>query len=69
MSREWHAFCMFDSVLQESESGGRARPSRLTDVAQQATEEEERRWMKIRQVNVEAELRRMLGPEARFRGV
>ena len=69
VSREWHTFCIFDSVLQESESGDRARPSRLTDVAQQATEEEERRWMKIRQVDVGAELRRMLGPEARFRGV
>ena len=68
VSREWHAFCMFDSVLRES-GGGRARPSRLTDVARQAAEEEERRWMKMRQVDVGAELRRMLGPSARFRGV
>ncbi|KAJ1669738.1 hypothetical protein EV182_008623, partial [Spiromyces aspiralis] len=72
VSREWHAFLMFDSVLQEEEEGSGssvAKPSRLADVVQQATEEEDRRWKKIRQVDIAAELRRMLGPETQFRGV
>ncbi|KAK4095671.1 P-loop containing nucleoside triphosphate hydrolase protein, partial [Parathielavia hyrcaniae] len=72
VSREWHAFCMFDSVVQEGgEEGGdwAARPSRLVDMTRQAAAEEDRRWKKMRQVDIGAELRRMLGPEARFRGV
>ncbi|KAJ1669576.1 hypothetical protein EV182_008698, partial [Spiromyces aspiralis] len=65
VSHEWHVFCMFDSVLQE-EGGKQAKPSRLADVTQQAAAKEDRRWKKMWQVDIAAELRWMLGPETQF---
>ncbi|KAL8300987.1 hypothetical protein RB593_003818 [Gaeumannomyces tritici] len=65
-SREWHAFLMFESVLREGVKGG---PSRLVDVTRQATEEEDRRWRAMRHVDLDAQLRRLLGEGAGFRGV
>lgn len=41
VSREWHAFLMFDSVLREE--GGKVRTSRSRDMARQATFEEDKR--------------------------
>ncbi|KAK3898445.1 P-loop containing nucleoside triphosphate hydrolase protein [Staphylotrichum tortipilum] len=73
VSREWHAFCMFDSVLQEGSSSGSGgsdmKVSHLAKAVRQAAEEENRRWKMIRQVDIGAQLRKMLGPKARFRGV
>jgi hypothetical protein len=68
VSREWHAFLMFDSVLRE-EGGGKAKTSRTRDMARQATLEEDRRWKSMRQVNIQAQLEQMLGAGAGFRGV
>lgn len=69
VSREWHGFCMFDSVLQEDRDGSGTKVSGLADVTRQAMEEEDRRWKRMRQVDVGVQLQKMLGPSARFRGV
>jgi hypothetical protein len=85
VSHEWHVFCMFDSVLPGGRAGNRAgsragdragdragngiRAAWLADVTRQAVAEEDRRWKMMRQADIGAQLRTMLGPEARFRGV
>ncbi len=69
VSRKQHAFCIFNSVLQEGSSGSGAKASRLADVVQQATKEESQRQKIMQQVDARAQLRKMLGPEARFQGV
>ncbi|KAK4170629.1 hypothetical protein QBC36DRAFT_226075, partial [Triangularia setosa] len=66
VSREWHAFLMFDSVLQEV---GKKKTSRLQDVESQATIEENRRWKLMRQIDIREQLQQILGQEAAFRGV
>jgi hypothetical protein len=35
VSREWHAFYMFDSVVQESDGASRTGSSRLADITRQ----------------------------------
>ena len=69
VSRAWHVFCMFDSALREGQVGAGPTASMLAGLRRQATEEEDRRWRALRQVDVGAQLRRMLGPAAQFRGV
>ncbi|KAK3896723.1 hypothetical protein C8A05DRAFT_20359 [Staphylotrichum tortipilum] len=71
VSYEWHAFCIFDSALQEGQgrAGDRTTALRLTDIAWQATEEEDQWWKIMRQVDIEGQLRKMLGPEAQFQGM
>jgi superfamily II DNA helicase RecQ len=83
VSREWHAFLLFDSTVQELKGQGSGKragsdmsrslplplPLRLVDTRQQAAREEERRWAQARQVDIQHELEAMLGPDARFRGV
>lgn len=67
VSREWHAFLMFDSVLREA--GAQRTTSRFRDVAQQAAAEEARRWKLMREVNIQAQLEQMVGAGTAFRGV
>jgi superfamily II DNA helicase RecQ len=68
ISREWHAFCMFESTLREEKQV--QKPARITmETAREATFEENRRWQAMRQVDVQGQLQQMLGEGARFRGV
>lgn len=71
MSREWHAFLMFDSVLEEDRrQKHRKTPTfRLAAVEREAAMEEKRRWMLLRQVDIQGQLEQILGQGAAFRGV
>ncbi|KAK4233061.1 hypothetical protein C8A03DRAFT_39258, partial [Achaetomium macrosporum] len=59
----------FAQCLDISTSIDISRPPRLADITRQATEEEDRRWKKMRQVDIMAQLRKMFGPKTQFRGV
>jgi superfamily II DNA helicase RecQ len=65
VSLEWHSFLQVPSAME-------AKPKRGTRAAaarKEATEEEYRRWKMMRHVDVEEELRRMVGGQAQFRSV
>jgi hypothetical protein len=69
VSREWHAFLLFDSVLQEAGRAGKRTTAGLRHVVHEAREVEERRWQALRQVDVQAQLEEMVRPGATFRSV
>jgi superfamily II DNA helicase RecQ len=64
-SMEWHAFLQIPSVMEK-------KPRRGTQAAvarKEAIEEEYRRWKMMRLVDVNSELKRLLGEQATFRSV
>ena len=64
-SEEWHAFMQFSSTLKaRPKKGTRARAMR-----EEAREDERRRWRMLKEVDVEAELTRLVGKQAQFRSV
>ena len=65
VSMEWHAFLQMPSAMaMQPAKGTRAAASR-----KEAKEEEFRRWRLMRQVDLEQELKRLVGEGAQFRSV
>lgn len=65
VSEEWHAFLQLPSTMEApAEKGSYAEVAR-----KEARREELRRWKLLRLVDVEVELRKVVGPKATFRGV
>jgi hypothetical protein len=64
-SLEWHAFLQMPSVMgKKARKGTQAATAR-----KEAVEEEYRRWKMMRLVDVDSELRKLLGHQAAFRSV
>jgi superfamily II DNA helicase RecQ len=64
-SAEWHAFLQLPSALaKKARRGTQAAMAR-----KEAAEEEFRRWRRMRLVDVDGELKRLLGEQATFRSV
>jgi superfamily II DNA helicase RecQ len=64
-SMEWHAFLQIPSVIaKKARKGTQAAATR-----REAVEEEYRRWKRMRLVDVDAELRKLIGDGATFRSV
>lgn len=64
VSKEWHRFLLFKSALDEPAEQGTAAAKRR----HHAEQEELRRWMAIRKVNVQSRLEKLVGVGAQFRG-
>jgi superfamily II DNA helicase RecQ len=65
VSTAWHQFLMFPSAM---ETPGK-RGSWAAAAKQAATEEELHRWKRMRQVDLESQLRVLLGGQAKFRSM
>jgi superfamily II DNA/RNA helicase len=64
-SMEWHAFLQMPSAVgKKAQKGTQAAATR-----REAIEEEYRRWKRMRFVDMDAELRKLVGKEATFRSV
>jgi superfamily II DNA helicase RecQ len=64
-SIEWHAFLQIPSVMSQKPRKG----TQAAAVRREAVKEEYRRWKMMRLVNVDSELKRLLGEQAAFRSV
>ena len=68
VSTEWHLFFRFPSAMYAPSHRVGPWAARIKDEAM-AREEQFRRWRAAREVDLEGELKAMLGPKAQFRGV
>jgi len=67
VSEMWHRFLRFESTAFDDSSQGEKRKVAPFEI--EAEEFRMRRWKRLRDVEVEGELKRVMGPDSRFRGV
>ncbi|KAK5110984.1 hypothetical protein LTR85_012294 [Meristemomyces frigidus] len=65
VSVDWHRFLQFDSALKQEQ----ADPDVRERIAKAEEEERFRRWKWIRQIDIDAQLKRIVGVAAEFRGL
>lgn len=64
-SSEWHAFLELPSAMEKKPGQGTV----AAEVRKEGLAEERRRWRKLRLLDLDRELKRLLGPTAEFRSV
>lgn len=64
VSKEWHAFLYMSDAIETQSKRLRTRAAR-----KEAIEEEYRRWKMMRQVDIDGQLRKLMGEQAAFRSV